>query len=760
VELIQNRRRRVRRLFLLLGVVAVFGTVFFALAYPALNPPDLADPAVTLDPAEGKVSLESPLTMEVRGSLSADDVRDRINVSPDMDLASADVTVEHVAVLPWHEGLPWAKTRVTLQPTNGRLWQPETAYDVSLEGEQFSFETITLPRVAAVLAEEAGDTFESLPTHRGVIIRFNEEVKWKNSYLSVRPQSAVRISRLSSDEVLVKPAGHWLNFEKYTVTVDSALTDAHGHQAQDDYTFTFTTWPAPKILAATPEAAGLNPADVVVTVEFERAADRPSVEAAFKVEPPQAGAFEWHSDTKMVWWPAGLPYSGDFTATVGGLAVGGDFFETRSWAFSTHDPPVFIEMHGGDQSPTILTARVSGGLGEYSLQWNTGETGYRVLAAAPYGEVKHYAVTVTSGDQTAAYGVDMKGVPWPNFMPQACPAGWYMTEISVCTRTDVLPGPVRAQIARIDVRDPTLSLDYLPTASYVGGATSVSSRAQATGSIVAVNGDLFHAVEGGLYTVGPLIGSGGYAYAPSSQGAFFVLDAAGGTSVGVAPDVRPVVSGADGDFRISKVNAAPGPGELALFNGYRNSSVGPFEGCLATVIVSGADMVDEADSLWCGLIQDIPIHPGGFTLVGRNAGAGWIWNSTPGIVSVSANAYSLVVGGSHVIQPYVQAGSGFKVEGRHPRTAIGSDEAGFLYLVVVDGRSGSSVGMTIPELSAYIGSLGVTKAINLDGGGSSTFAVYGAVQNAPSDGYERNVASLISVGRIPRRGCSHPLVRC
>ena len=58
---------------------------------------------------------------------------------------------------------------------------------------------------------------------------------------------------------------------------------------------------------------------------------------------------------------------------------------------------------------------------------------------------------------------------------------------------------------------------------------------------------------------------------------------------------------------------------------------------------------------------------------------------------------------------------------RHPRTAIGTDKKGNVYLVVVDGRSkGNAEGVTITELTKICAWLGMRDAINLDGGGSSS----------------------------------------
>lgn len=72
---------------------------------------------------------------------------------------------------------------------------------------------------------------------------------------------------------------------------------------------------------------------------------------------------------------------------------------------------------------------------------------------------------------------------------------------------------------------------------------------------------------------------------------------------------------------------------------------------------------------------------------------------------------------------------------RQPRTAIGITGDNKLILLVCDGRNmRGSCGMTLSELAAKMISLGATDAMNLDGGGSSTFVGKdGEVLNRPSD---------------------------
>jgi exopolysaccharide biosynthesis protein len=88
---------------------------------------------------------------------------------------------------------------------------------------------------------------------------------------------------------------------------------------------------------------------------------------------------------------------------------------------------------------------------------------------------------------------------------------------------------------------------------------------------------------------------------------------------------------------------------------------------------------------------------------------------------------------------------------RHPRTAIGTDEEGYIYYVVIDGRfNGQADGASIWETARICELLGMTNAINLDGGGSTTlWAKDTGVINHPCDNKvfdhdgERKVPNLL-----------------
>jgi hypothetical protein len=89
----------------------------------------------------------------------------------------------------------------------------------------------------------------------------------------------------------------------------------------------------------------------------------------------------------------------------------------------------------------------------------------------------------------------------------------------------------------------------------------------------------------------------------------------------------------------------------------------------------------------------------------------------------------------------------------NPRTLLGLDRRGRrAWLVVVDGRQKDySMGMTLRQEAEFMRALGATRAINLDGGGSSALVVRNATGalrtvNKPSDaGGERAVANALAV---------------
>jgi exopolysaccharide biosynthesis protein len=86
----------------------------------------------------------------------------------------------------------------------------------------------------------------------------------------------------------------------------------------------------------------------------------------------------------------------------------------------------------------------------------------------------------------------------------------------------------------------------------------------------------------------------------------------------------------------------------------------------------------------------------------------------------------------------------------NPRTAIGILGEGHYVMVVSDGRSEESEGLTLYELAQFMDSLGVETAYNLDGGGSSTMVFNGELINHPTTSgnsvKERSVSDIVYIG--------------
>ncbi|MDI3537242.1 MAG: hypothetical protein PWP30_1724, partial [Eubacteriaceae bacterium] len=85
----------------------------------------------------------------------------------------------------------------------------------------------------------------------------------------------------------------------------------------------------------------------------------------------------------------------------------------------------------------------------------------------------------------------------------------------------------------------------------------------------------------------------------------------------------------------------------------------------------------------------------------------------------------------------------------NPRTAIGQIDEGHYIIVVSDGRTDESAGLTLLQLATVMQDQGCTVAYNLDGGGSSTMVFNGQVINQPTSGKtieEREVSDIVYIG--------------
>ena len=91
-----------------------------------------------------------------------------------------------------------------------------------------------------------------------------------------------------------------------------------------------------------------------------------------------------------------------------------------------------------------------------------------------------------------------------------------------------------------------------------------------------------------------------------------------------------------------------------------------------------------------------------------------------------------------------------KAMASNPRTAIGIIDDLHYIIVVADGRSSQSQGLSLYELAQVMQDSGCVTAYHLDGGGSSTMYFNGQVINNPTTNgstfKEREVSDIVYIG--------------
>jgi hypothetical protein len=120
------------------------------------------------------------------------------------------------------------------------------------------------------------------------------------------------------------------------------------------------------------------------------------------------------------------------------------------------------------------------------------------------------------------------------------------------------------------------------------------------------------------------------------------------------------------------------------------------------------------------------------------------WTTEQGLSPAALDAADAIVAGAGLLRahgkPLAQwdATEGVSVDAfinaRHPRTIIGVDGRGQIWLGVIDGRKPNySIGMTFADLERLCARLDLRDALNLDGGSSTSMVAEGKFVNHPGD---------------------------
>ena len=118
-----------------------------------------------------------------------------------------------------------------------------------------------------------------------------------------------------------------------------------------------------------------------------------------------------------------------------------------------------------------------------------------------------------------------------------------------------------------------------------------------------------------------------------------------------------------------------------------------------------------------------------------------------GVVNLLAFGPALVENGEIAVGTNEEVGQAMA---SNPRTAIGIIDENHYIIVVSDGRTSESKGLSLYLMAEVMKSYGVKTAYNLDGGGSSTLYFNGQVINKPTTGgnkiSERAVSDIVYIG--------------
>lgn len=118
-----------------------------------------------------------------------------------------------------------------------------------------------------------------------------------------------------------------------------------------------------------------------------------------------------------------------------------------------------------------------------------------------------------------------------------------------------------------------------------------------------------------------------------------------------------------------------------------------------------------------------------------------------GVVNLLAFGPALVENGEIAVDTNTEVGQAMA---SNPRTAIGMIDENHYIIVVSDGRTSESEGLSLYQLAEVMKSYGAKTVYNLDGGGSSTLYFNGQVINKPTTGgnkiSERAVSDIVYIG--------------
>lgn len=322
-------------------------------------------------------------------------------------------------------------------------------------------------------------------------------------------------------------------------------------------------------------------------------------------------------------------------------------------------------------------------------------------------------------------------------------------------------GWVNINILKLDAGNEFSKLVPLIPSSGVSTKSSLTSMMNSTDAVAGVNGDFFETIKYSM-PLGTLYGNGKlHLSAPETEyGRNAFIQSNQGINIGVIENLFSVTNSSTAStFRITAINklSRPYTGIAMLNSSWGAKSPGASLGKnVVEVLVQNGAVVEKRQNG-----EPFALTDNSYVLVqiGEN-----LLSMNPGdALNLSITGYDNLkfsIGGGNVLLKDGEIPSNSKLSGtRAPRTAIAVNRDNTeILLVTVDGRSNQSIGMSEVEFANYLKEIGAHRALNLDGGGSTTMGIkYSGnsettVVNAPSESGQRSIANGVGISSTAPRG--------
>ncbi len=307
---------------------------------------------------------------------------------------------------------------------------------------------------------------------------------------------------------------------------------------------------------------------------------------------------------------------------------------------------------------------------------------------------------------------------------------------------DIADGNVKAAVIEVDLNDPYVQLEVVPGKGKFTQRSTVSAMADRTDAIAMVNGDFYNTKAEGA-PIGTTVIDGELASSQSFLNDVYCLGITSDRTAAIEQfSFSGSVTAQNGEKRnLSGLNKTfyweettglhSHIGRLHLYNdlwGGTKRGMDSYVGVPAEIMVKDNQVT--AVAFEGGFDSAVP--EGCYIIHGDGGAADFLKENFEVGDMIQINYqykpeqdWQMVIGGHALLVDNGQMVSYTKdlsaLGGVRARTAAGISKDGkTVYIVAVEGRTSSSKGITLGNLSLLMTKLGAWKAVNLDGGGSTT----------------------------------------